>query len=52
MEDLAAVISLMVDILKISFTIWGFTLSLWDIMLSLLVGGVVIYLVMGFLNDG
>lgn len=51
MEDLAALITLMVDLMKIPFTIWGFTLSFWDIMLSVLVGGIVIYLIVGFLND-
>ena len=51
MEDLGAVFALMVDLMKIPFTIWGFTLSLWDIMLSVLVGGVVIFLIVGFFND-
>lgn len=51
MEDLAALITLMVDLMKIPFTIWGFTLSFWDIMLSVGAGGIVIYLIVGFLND-
>lgn len=51
MEDLGALIQLMVQLLKIPFTIWGFTLSFWEIMLSLMVGGIVITLIVGFFND-
>lgn len=50
MEDLAACIKVIVDILSIEFTIWGFTLSLWGIMISLLLMGIVIWLIGGYFN--
>jgi fatty acid desaturase len=49
-EELQAVIQVMVQIMQIPFTIWGFTLSFWDIMLALIIGGVVIYLIGRFLE--
>ena len=51
MEALGALIQLIVQIMKIPFTVWGFTLSLWEIMLSLMIGGIVITLIVGFFND-
>ena len=51
MEALGVMIQLIVDIMKIPFTVWDFTLSLWEIMLSLMVGSIVIYLIVGFFND-
>lgn len=51
MEDLQALIQVIVQIMQIQFTIWGFTLSFWGIMLSLLVGGIVITLIVRFFND-
>lgn len=50
MEDLAACIKVIVDIMSIEFTIWGFTMSLWGIMVSLLLTSIVIWLVGGYFN--
>ena len=44
-EDLKAVLDAIVDIMKIEFTIWGFTLSFWGIMLWSMVALIVIWIV-------
>ena len=44
-EDIGAMISTTVDILKIEFTLYGFTFSLWQILLFNLVGGLVIWVI-------
>lgn len=49
MEDLKALIDVFVQIMRIPFTIWGFTLNFWDILLCLLIGGVIIYVIGRFL---
>lgn len=51
MEDLQALIQTMVQIMKFPFTIWGFTLNFWDIMLGLLIGGIVLYMIVRFFHD-
>lgn len=51
MEDVKAMIDVLVEILQIPFTIWGFTLSFWEIMLALIIGSIVIGLVWGFLTE-
>ena len=51
MEDLKVLISTIVTIMKFPMEIWGFTLSYWDIMLALLVGGVIITLIVRFFNE-
>lgn len=51
MEDVAAVINVIVSIMQFPMEIWGFTLSFWDIMLALLGGGVVISVIVGFFNE-
>ena len=51
MEDLGALIQLIVQIMQIPFTIWGFTLSFWDIMLSILIGGIIIYVIVRFFHE-
>lgn len=50
MEDLQALISWFVQIMKFPFTIWGFTLNFWDIVLYLLIGSIIIYLIGRFFN--
>lgn len=50
MEDLGALIGVMVDIMKFPMEIWGYTLSFWDIMLSLLIGSIVIWFIGRFFN--
>ena len=51
MEELKALIGIIVTIMKFPMEIWGFTLSYWDIMLALLVGGVIITLIVRFFNE-
>lgn len=48
MEDLQALIQVLVQIMQMPFTIWGFTLNFWSIMLALIIGGVVIGLIVRF----
>lgn len=50
MEDIQALIQIIVQIMRLPFTIWGFTLNFWDIMLCLLVGSIIIYLIVRFLK--
>lgn len=51
MEDLKALINVIVSIMQFPIEIWGFTLSYWDIMLALLIGGVIITLIVRFFNE-
>lgn len=51
MEDIKAMIDAMVQIMKFPLTIWGYTLSFWDIMLTLIVGGIIIVLIVRFFNE-
>ncbi|MCQ4807542.1 hypothetical protein NE626_12030 [Intestinimonas massiliensis] len=51
MEELAAVIALCVNILKMPFTIWGFTLNLWDILIWSLIAGIILWLIVRFFYD-
>lgn len=51
MEDIKALIDVIVSIMKFPMDIWGYTLSFWDIMLALLVGGVIITLIVRFFNE-
>ena len=48
MEDLQALIGVLVAIMKMPFTIWGFTLNFWGIMLALIIGSVIIGLIVRF----
>lgn len=50
MDVLAYLFPLLVDIMKIPFTVWGFTLNLWEILLFTLVAPIVLYLIVGFFN--
>ena len=51
MEDVKALINAIVSIMKFPFEIWGFTLSFWEIMLALLIGGIVIDLIVRFFDE-
>lgn len=51
MDVLAYLFRLLVDIMKIPFTIWGFTLSFWEILIYTLVVPIVLYLIVGFFDD-
>lgn len=51
MEDVKALIDVLVSIMKFPMEIWGFTLSFWDIMLALMIGSVIIWLIVRFFNE-
>jgi len=51
MEDLKTLIGVIVSIMQFPMEIWGYTLSFWDIMLALLVGGIIITLIVRFFNE-
>ena len=51
MEDLAALMTICVDLMKIPFTIWGFTLSWWDILMWSLIAGIIVALLVVFFCD-
>lgn len=50
LSDLGAVIQAAYNIMAIEFTIYGYTLSWWEIMLYLMVGGILIYAVVRFMR--
>jgi len=50
-EDVKALIDVLVSIMKFPMEIWGFTLSFWDIMLALMIGSVIIWLIVRFFNE-
>lgn len=45
LEDIGLMISTTVDILKIEFTLYNFTFSLWQVLLFNLVAGIVIWVI-------
>ena len=51
MEFLGYLLSFIVDLFKIPFTIWGFEMSLWQILLFSLIVPIVLSLIVGFFND-
>lgn len=51
MEDVKALIDVLVSIMKFPMEIWGFTLSFWDIMLALMIGSVIIWLIVRFFDE-
>ena len=50
MEDIKALIDAIVQIMQFPMTIWGFTLSFWEIMLCLIIGGIIIWALGRFFN--
>lgn len=50
MDVLAYVLLFVVDVMKIPFTVWGFTLSLWEIMLYGLIALIVLSLIVGYFD--
>jgi len=50
-EDVKALIDVLVSIMKFPMEIWGFALSFWDIMLALMIGSVIIWLIVRFFNE-
>lgn len=51
MNDFAALISATVEIMRQPFTIWGFTLNFWDIMLWSLIAGIIVWLIVRFFDE-
>ena len=43
MEDLKAIFDALIDLMKMPFTIHGFTLSLWGVFIWTIVAGLVIW---------
>lgn len=50
MEALGILIGVVVDLMKVEFTVFGYTLSWWNIMLWGMIAGLVIFLVVRFLR--
>ena len=50
LSDLGAVILAAYNIMAIEFTIYGYTLSWWELMLYMMIGGILIYAVMRFMR--
>ena len=48
MSDFAAMIQAVVQLMQMPFTLWGFTLNFWDIMIWSLIAGIIIYLIVRF----
>ena len=51
MADFAAMIQAMVQLIQVPFTIWGFTLNFWDILIWTLVAGILVYVIVRFFNE-
>lgn len=51
MNELGAVPSAVLELLQMSFTLYGFTFTFWQIFLFLIVAGAVIYLVVKWVSD-
>lgn len=51
MSELASVLSAVLSVFQIEFTLYGFTFSFWQIFLFLIVAGAVIYLVVRWVSD-
>lgn len=50
MEDLAVMISGFLQVMKFEMTLWGFTVSWWQIALFGMVASVILYVIGGFFN--
>lgn len=51
MEDFKAVIQATVQIMQQPFTIWGFTLNFWDIMIWSLIAVIILVVIVRFFNE-
>ena len=51
MDLLATAILAAVDFMKMEFTVYGYTLSYWDLLLYSLVGSFLIWLIVRFLYE-
>lgn len=50
MEDMKSVISATLAVFKVEFTIFGFTLSMWDVFLWSIVAGVILGFIGGLFS--
>ncbi len=50
MEDMKAVISATLAVFKVEFTIFGFTLSMWDVFLWSIVAGLILAFIGGLFS--
>ena len=50
MSDFAAMIQAVVQLMQAPFSIWCFTLKFWDIMIWSLIAGIIIYLIVRFIQ--
>ena len=50
MEDFAAMIRVVVSVMKFEFTLWGFTLSFWQILIWGMVASIILALIWGFFS--
>lgn len=48
MTDFAAMIQAVVQLMQTPFSLWGFSLNFWDIMIWSLIAGIIIYLIVRF----
>lgn len=51
MEGLQALFSSTISVMKVDFTLMGFTFSLWDVFLWSFVAGILIWFIGGLFND-
>ena len=51
MNDFAALISVIVEIMRQPFTIWGFTLNFWDILIWSLIAGIIVTRIVRFFDE-
>ena len=51
LSDLGAAILAAVNLMKIEFTIFGVSVTWWNLMLYLMVGCIIVYLIVRFLHD-
>ena len=50
MEDFAAMIGAVVNLMKFEFTLWGFSLSFWQILIWGMVATIILGLIWGFFS--
>lgn len=48
MEDFKAMVQIAVDVMRFEFTIWGFTLNFWDILIWSMIAGLLIWALVRF----
>lgn len=51
MEDLKALFDACVELMQVPFTIYGFTLSWWDIWIWSMIAGLILWFIVRFLYE-